>query len=481
MAAMPKVAPRPTTFGRPRPRIAPPIPARSLRKDFHDLAATLGVHLFPWQDTAGRYLYALGPRDVWLYPEVAVIVARQNGKTELLVPHVAKRLLMGRRIMHTAQNRELPREVFGRVADLMEDRYPELLVKRPRFANGQEEIRLKNGGHYRIVAPTRGGARGPSNDDVIVDEVRELDSHDFIAAAKPTMNASKNPQALYLSNAGDESSEVLNAIRKRAAEDPALAYLEWSADPDRPVEDVAGWLEANPSIGHMPQVMGNLHREYRSHRLAGTLGIFETEHLCRWVGTVKEALVQQTAWASSELPELEPTPRAAYLGIAMDPEARRASAAIAWPRVDGEFGLRLLYDVTGDPIDTDRLGRDLRATARKLAVRMVGFDPQTDAMLAKFFPRTEPIAAQKFANATSRFVASVDAGRVRWEDAAAVGADLEWTTRRANEESGSFAAVRADEDHPITAALAAIRALWLASAPKPAPAPAKARPNTVGF
>jgi hypothetical protein len=461
-----KRASQPTAFGSERPRLAPPLPARSSWQELHHQAAEIRIDLFPWQDRAGRYLYALGRGGSWLYPEVAVIVSRQNGKTEILVPHIVKRLRMGRRIMHTAQNRELPREVFGRVADVFEEFYPGELARSPRFANGQEEIKLVNGGRYRIVAPTRGGARGPSNDDVIVDEVRELDSHDFIAAAKPTTNASSNPQILYLSNMGDDSSEVLNAILLRAGEDPALACLEWSAAPERDAGDVKGWLEANPSAGHLPQILGNLQREYRSHRLAGTLAIFETEHLCRAVATMRDKLVEVSSWASCEEPALEPTPRRASMGIAMDPHGRRASAAVAWPRADGTFGLRLMFDVTGSPIDTAHLGKDLRMAAQRAVISKVGFNPLTDALLAKYFSRTEPIAAQKHANASARFVELIEAGKIRWEDAYAVGADLDRTTKRDHDASGSFEAVRAD-DQPITALLAALRALWLASAPRP--------------
>ena len=490
--AMPRTSSRSKpVVGSARPRLAPPRPARSAGAEFTAQAAEIGIALFPWQDTAGRYLYALGRGDAWLYQEVAVIVARQNGKTELLVPYIVKRLRMGRRIMHTAQNRELPREVFGRVADAMETHYPTLLKKRPRFANGQEEIILVNGGRYRIVAPTRGGARGPSNDDVIVDEVRELDTHEFIAAAKPTTNAAPNPQVLYLSNAGSAESEVLNAIRERAGHpvsrvvsgepevDPALAYLEWSAAPELGDGDQRGWIQANPSVGHMPQVLVNLERDYRSYRLGNKLAIWETEHLCRWVETMATPLVETTAWSRGEMPELEATPKLAYLGIAMDPGGTRASAAIAWARPDETFGLRLLFDVAGDPIDTDRLGRDMRAAAVRHGVRLVGFNPRTDALLAKFFPRTEAITGEKAANAAPRFVSLLEAGRIKWEDAAAVGEDLAFTTRKEHAESGSFQAVRSDDERPVTAAEAAIRALWLASTPRPEPAPG--RPSAVGF
>ena len=176
--------------GRAKPRISPPTPAKSGLREYEACAAEIDIELMPWQRAAARYLTAQGADGRWLYREFAAIVARQNGKTKLLVPAVVDRLRSGRRIMHTAQNRELPREVFGIVADIMQGKYKSELRSKPRFANGQEEIRTTNGGLYRIVAPTRGGARGPSNDDVIIDELREMDDYDFIAAAKPTLTAS---------------------------------------------------------------------------------------------------------------------------------------------------------------------------------------------------------------------------------------------------------------------------------------------------
>ena len=459
--------------GRAMPRIAPPTPAVADVAGFRETAASLGIELMPWQEVAGRYLEAVGPDGRHLFREVAVVVARQNGKSELLVPLIVKRLRAGKRIMHTAQDRSLPRDIFYRVADIMWERNNELFPlrndrqTRPRFANGQEEIRLANGGVYSIVAPTRGGARGPSRDLLIIDELRELDTWEFIAAAKPTTTASADPQIVYLSNAGQEDSVVLNALRDRADKDPGLAYLEWSATPDRSADDVTGWAEANPAMGHEPEGMGsvlsNLQSEYLSNKLAGTLAIFETEHLCRWVVTMRERLVDDAAWSRGEA-VLE-APSRPFMGIALDPRGQRASAAIAWPQSDGTIGLRLLFDVTGSPIDTDTLGPDLRDAAMEHSVANVGFDPLTDAVLAKVFPDSEPIAGQKYANASARFVAAVESGKVHWADCAAVTDDLAWTARKEHDESGSFQAVRGNDDRPITAVLAAIRAVWLASEP----------------
>jgi hypothetical protein len=476
--ALAEKASRTSPRGRPKPRIAPPIPAKSQIADFLATATEIGINLMPWQQTVGRYIEGMGADGRHLYREVAIIVARQNGKTELLVPLIVKRLLEGRRIMHTAQDRSLPREVFYRVAEIMWSKHASLFPRRndrptkPRYANGQEEIRLTNGGVYSIVAPTRGGARGPTRDLVIIDELREMDTWDFIAAAKPTMTVSPDPQMVYLSNAGQDDSIVLNALRLRADSDPALAYLEWSAAPDRAADDIAGWCESNPSIGYEPEGLGStletLRSEYRTARLEGTMALFETEHLCRWVSSMRERLVDDFSWVRCQGPLS--TPAMSSLAVSMDPKGERASVALAWQQADGTIALRLLFNVTGHPIDTAALGTDVRDLARKLGVKRVGFDPQTDRELVKYFtkPKPEPIGGQLFANASAQFVNIVAATRLRWDDADAVSDDLTWTSRKADTETGSYQAVRAQDDRPITASLAAIRAVWLASGPKPA-------------
>jgi hypothetical protein len=465
-----------TALGKAKPRLAPPTPARSDLAVFRETAANVGIDLMPWQETAARYLEAQASDGRHLYREVAIVVSRQNGKTELLVPLIVGRLRQGRRIMHTAQDRDEPREVFYRVADIMWSHYPDLFPLRngrptkPRYANGQEEIRLNNGGIYKLVAPTRSGARGPTRDLVIIDELREMDDWDFIAAAKPTLTVSPDPQMIYLSNAGEVDSIVLNAIRDRRDKDPSLAYLEWSASPERPADDPKGWAEANPALGHEPEGMGSLTEtlasDYRTAKLEGTLGIFETEHLCRWVASLREAFVNPASWSlcQGEIGD----PSVPYMAVSMDPSGQRAAAAMAWAMPDGKIALRLLFDVPGSPIDPDVLGKDLRDKAREMGIRLTGFDPLTDAQLARFFPRKEPIAGQKYANASARFVSLIESQKLVWKNCGPVGDDLTWTARKPHDESGSFQAVRADDERPIPAALAAIRAVWLASAPKPA-------------
>jgi hypothetical protein len=464
-----EIAP-PALLGSPTPRIGPPPPLRHGLDDYRRQAAALDITPMPWQDTVASYMTALGPDDLWLYPEVAAIVARQQGKTTLVKPLIVERLQMGRKIMHIAQVRELPRIMFEIIADAIEESSPELLPRRrgkiiwPRRGAGSESIMLTNGGSYRIASASSGGARGHSNDDLIIDELREMETDEIISAARYTLSFSENPQTIYLSNAGTDDSVVLNGIRARAGEDSSLAYLEWSADPDYAPDDRRGWVQANPAIGHYPQVIRKLEQDYTSARLAGNMAGFETERLCRWVKTMREPLVNPEQWNACKVPRLPKSIRQ-HVAVSMDPSGARASAASAWLDKDGICYVTLLADIVGDPVDTGLVGPVWRDAAIARHTPKVGFDPLTDGEFAKFFKATESISGQKFTNATATFVRLVQSGQLRWADAESVGTDLTWTARKENDETGSFQAVRANDDRPITAALAAIRAVWLASGP----------------
>jgi hypothetical protein len=398
----------------------------------------------------------------WTWSTVVVVVARQNGKTELIVPRIRRALKVGERVMHTAQNRSLPREVFERVADLT----PKSELRKPiRSANGQERIDTWSGGVYRIVAPSREGARGPANDLVLVDEARELLDYAFVAAARPTLTASRNGQTWYLSNAGDALSVVLNGLRQRAVElgDESLAFLEWSAAPDRDLDDRHGWAEANPSLGRLIdwRTLEGFRTDY-----ATTPAIFETEHLCRWVDSMLARLVNDVAWqrgAGATADPIRPS-----LGISQAPD--RVVGVLAWTQDDGTVGLRLAADVQGDPVDVDRAGAALRDLADQLGVVAVGYSPASDRDLARYLEapgvERQAISGQLLASASSRFVATLEAGRLTWSDAELVGQDLAFTVRKRLAGAGTFQAIPGRPDHPIPAALAAIYAVWLATTPR---------------
>ena len=152
----------------------------------------------------------------------------------------------------------------------------------------------------------------------------------------------------------------------------------------------------------------------------------------------------------------------------MDPSGTRASVVMAWRQPDRTVALQELFDVPGEPIDADALGEDAMKVARAKGAQSVGYDDATDRDLARhFLKRSKSIIGKDFQNATEAFVRAVKAGDVQWVHADHITADLAMTSKKENDETGTFHAVKSRDDVPITAALAAIRAFWLASAKSP--------------
>ena len=441
-----------------QPRIAPPEAAKSLRVLYRSVAEELGIKLFPWQDLASLYLTAIGP-DGWLYREVCIVVARQNGKTELLVPRIVMDLRAGKRILHSAHRMRLPRKVFLRVARALKKEAETI-----RYAQGQEEIFMPNGGSYVIVAAQR-GARGESADTLILDELREFEDNDAIAATTPTLSGSPDAQIIYLSNAGSDASIVLNDLRRRGEDggEGEFAYLEWSASPERPMHDRQGWAEANPALGYLPGMQKNLEDAYTRY-VDSDPATFETEHLCRWVASMQPKLVSEADWMKCRGDVSTPEkPTAAF---SMSPDGKRASSAMAWRMADGRVAVVELLEAEGSPIDVDRLGPDLKKLMVKNRVRKTGYASWTDVPLARYMPNADTLDGKDFATACGDFVRLVQSGRLVWDGAEHITQDLMWTSRKPHD-SGAWTAVPASPERPVTAVLAAIRAVSLASAPKP--------------
>ena len=463
-------------LGSAEPRIHPPQPLRHQLPEYRAEAVALGIEPMPWQDVVTTYATALDGDNRWAYREVAAVVGRQNGKTTLVKPIILKRLKEGRHIMHIAQIRDLPRMMFEELANALEESAPELFPRRrgkiiwPRRGAGSESIVLTSGGTYRIAAALNGSARGHSIDDLIIDELREMVDFGVINAAKPAQRFSDNPQTIYLSNAGTDASVVLNSLRDRAADDPSLAYLEWSAHPDYEADDRRGWVQANPAIGHFPQVLRDLEKDFVSATLAGNRAGFETEALCRWVTALLPPIIARTTWEELRQPQSDVVPHGRpVMGVALDPNGRRASAVLAWLSEDGRrVAVKPLLEATGDPIEAGLFGEHVKVLAAENRVRAVAYDGATDVELAKFFKDPKKISGPLLTNASSLFVNRVEGRTLDVDDDDdVIGPDIEWTGRKTHRQPGTWTAIPLSTDHPVTALLATIRAVWLASGPKP--------------
>jgi phage terminase large subunit-like protein len=243
-------------LGDQEPRVCslPPFDAGDSGRNAVALAEVAGLDLDPWQ----RFVLEAGLRRrgaKWAAFEVALIVARQNGKGTVLEALELAALFLYpdvRLILHSAHEFKTAAEAFLRIRGLIEDN-PEFdsRVSRIRTAAGSEAVELKDGKRLRFVARTSGAGRGFTSDLVILDEAYKLGDQEM-AALLPTLSARPDPQVWYASTAGGPDSIQLGRVRARgvAGGDRSLAFMEWSADEDAyDPADPADWARANPGLG----------------------------------------------------------------------------------------------------------------------------------------------------------------------------------------------------------------------------------------
>jgi hypothetical protein len=228
-----------------------------------DLARMAGLNLDYWQDLTLRHSLDERPDGKWSAFEVGVNVPRQNGKGAILeARELAGLFLLGERlIIHSAHEFATSLEAFRRLLALIEDT-PEFerRIKRVSRAHGEEGIELTNRQRIRFRTRTKGGGRGFSGDCLIFDEAMFLPAMAH-GALLPTLSARPNPQVWYTGSAVDqdihEDGQVFGRIRERGikGEDPALLYMEWSAEAEDPESlsdalagDPAVWGQANPGL-----------------------------------------------------------------------------------------------------------------------------------------------------------------------------------------------------------------------------------------
>jgi phage terminase large subunit-like protein len=419
--------------------------------------------------------------DRWAYRTVGVVVARQNGKTGLAARRITAGMMLGwsKVVLHTAQDRAVPRKTFEEIVNLCRSTaWMRAEIARVRLANGQEELTLRSGATYRILAPRPSAWRGWTSDLIVFDEAREHRDDAAYSAALYTMRASPDPQLWVLSNAGDPDSVVLNRLRDRGraaagapGTDPRLAWLEWSAAPERALDDVEGWREANPALGEL------ITADTLAAELADDDGArFETEALCRWVASVADPAVPLEAWqacAVEDLSSVRTDPGSLIGAVDLDPQTG-AAVILAVARASGHAPRYVAdpvvwWDVAADEAEVAGVLEDWIRTHRP---RGIGFDPYTTQGVIDRLPPglvdTTAVAGSRFVVASSQIRDSVLAGRLIHGGDDTL--ELQITAaRRRPAADGSWRITRIDSPVAIPGVMALARALHLAAAPRAVP------------
>jgi hypothetical protein len=281
--------------------------------------------------------------DKWAAFEVGLVIPRQNGKNAMLeARELAGLFVLGEElILHSAHEFKTSADAFRRLK-LLINRVPEYRkqVKKYSESHGHEAIELHDGRRLMFIARTSGSGRGFPADLVVLDEAYDIPAS-AMNALIPTLTTSPNPQIWYTSSAVDKNihayGHTLARIRRRgqAGNDPALLFMEWSADEDRYEVDPAGvvsdhaqWALANPSLGTPILSLEYVEKEQRALGWQG----FATERLGigDWPADEdSEQVIPAEVWQRISL---RPGPPSGAVVFAVDVPPSRASASIASAR-----------------------------------------------------------------------------------------------------------------------------------------------------
>jgi hypothetical protein len=298
------------------------------------VAQLLGWQFFPWQsyvaDVAGEYQ----PKSkIPCFRTVGVGVARQNGKTTLVVSRIARQLIAPRQtVAYTAQDRGLARIKWAEHCELlMQTPFAERVLRIDRV-NHRECLYMVNGSRYMPVTPSgKKAARSLSIDLAVLDEAHAHRTMEVISAIQPAMAARPHAQIWLLSNAGNALSGLwrhYTDVGRLESENPAssMAWFEYAADPESDIFDRVAWTDGNPSLGYPG---GVIESALSDGALTMDADIFFREHLNVWRDDLALAGIDPLTWAACRRDQVMPGTTDIAFGLDFTPERDRGALLVA--------------------------------------------------------------------------------------------------------------------------------------------------------
>ncbi|QZY52912.1 phage terminase family protein [Leucobacter tenebrionis] len=240
-----------------------------------DLAAVAGLREDPWQELTLDAILSIDAAERWVCTEFGVLVSRQNGKGNIILPYELAHLFLWpkadgepKTILHSAHEVKTAVEAFRRLKRVI-TASPLLMGE---LLGGERGIKdnnqwrgfeLANGNRLMFMARSRNAGVGFTVDVLVVDEAQETPQA-AMDALLPTMSAVDNTQVLFTGTVPDElnNAEYWEGVRDRgrSGTDPRTGWAEFnpkgSHDPDVAakinIRDPQVWRAGNPGLGYRP-------------------------------------------------------------------------------------------------------------------------------------------------------------------------------------------------------------------------------------
>lgn len=318
-----------------------------------DFMAEVGKPLDPWQASVVLDAFGLREDGLWSSVEVAVLVARQNGKGGITeaIELAGLYLFRDRLIMHSAHLFKTATQSFQRLVDIIHG--SDWLMKRTKAivrARGDEAIQLTpqaGGGQLMCFSRHGGSGRGFTGDKTVFDEAAYLTVEQY-AAATPTLATVPNPQIIYTGTPPDEDvgpmpeNAMLPSVRSRGhAGDDRLTLHEWSPPDKFDLEDPDVWAGCNPALGIRIQGWF-LAKQLKNFTAAGRPQKFATEHLGAWPDdpTKQWLVIPQNDWTDAEDTQSKALDPVA-LAVDVTPDRTWTAVGAAGNREDGSVHIEV--------------------------------------------------------------------------------------------------------------------------------------------
>lgn len=363
-------------------------PETSYGFDVIEFARDVLMHpLDPWQEFAVIHAGELLPDGRPRFRIVVILVARQNGKTELLVVLSlfwqfveAHPLILG-----TSTTLNYAKESWIKAVKLAEksSKLDELRPARwKREANGEQESWTDEESRYKIAASNPEGGRSLTISKLILDELRQHHSYAAWDASEPATSAVPDAQIFCLSNAGDHRSVVLNDLHGAALDyiatgegDERLGLLEWSCPADADPLDVNALAMANPNLGYRKDADVLLAAARRAVSAGGdALTGFKTESMCINVPHLDPA-VDPGGWRRClDIGDMSELRSRVALCFDIAPDGQHATLAAGASMPDGRVRIEVVKAWEGRGC-VDALRRELHVQVARVKPQVVGWYP----------------------------------------------------------------------------------------------------------
>jgi hypothetical protein len=359
-----------------------------------ELASAYFGDPLPWQPHLLDAMLARDERDRYVLRSIGISVPRQNGKSWVVRARCFYGALNGEKILYTCQHGDTSDQMFQELAQAFEDESnPELhdLLLAVRRTNGQQAIKLRNGGLIRFTTRTDSLARGKTYDVLIYDEAQELTEKQQ-AASLPAISAGAkhNPQTIYLGtppnpdNIGTVFLSLHEAVHSGKSK---MGWIEWGATEIGDVNDEARWYEFNPSMGILLD-----HTAVKGEAEQMQPDVFARERLGWWspVGGKGIYALISKKWRDCEVAS---APREGKLAFGVKFSHDSLHAAVSWALADRDGPSYVeLYDVMGSSGGTVAISDMLLRNRDEIACVCIdgksGADALRRRMLDGGFPKT---------------------------------------------------------------------------------------------